>query len=1385
MSMICDAPVYRNVVGLSTLATDKIQTQSPTNDAGTRDVCVVATEDGHVSLVYIEELGGRCRFRQCDEIMPSNYSEQGLDYMHRPLQKIISDPCSRAIGIVTWSSKFELLLFDWASIDTQWESADTRPLHRCVGLHTHIGDQIFDAAILAPSDTEPQRILVVAASAARESYSNPCLGLYETWGTSNSAGELRPDPSLKLLESLPFSMDTRMPLYLIALPAFPECFLLLMHNEVVFVSSSQILSGDVFLHRVRLPETSDNSSYSVMSFCVAGTAFIYDKDRYNSGCNTFQSSDDAVVGGSLAKDPKSPRSPASFGKRSPHLSDPMLVQKLYLTTEAGQLFRVYVSSKPFIDIAVVSADSLETGYRAPSHPLTVGNTLLYLGSDGESEAPVDRLFANGDCDDHSIIRVSEHLDESSSVQTRPVVRQQMTSVLENHCPVTSIVLRQDSAYWTSGRGAAGYVQQAQFGHIVQVETILDVKIDDDQVHGGQMATRLWALNNIEVIGSDGKDEQLDKQRQAGDTPLSHVVLYNEWSGGVCVVENQPGDWNVDDRLAHVTSGAGIVLMCKLVNTTARNGLLLINRHRIEIIDVSLSDENVGPIDPADTNVLLSALDGEVFVHGACCHIELENTWLVAAAVYCRGKRSRVITFSVETSYERGFEEVENSRETIDFDSEIACIRSFAVEETAILLVGTHDCKIHTYRLDDNTDPKLVLSLNIAQHMGTAHRPYEDTVAEDVIDVDIDSTHLLQMRSDWIPNDVYLLYSDNTTHILAGLRDGHILSIAVSSSAETLTTTELVALDSSIYTVGQSPVSFADLLSMDMSFTNGHKSLSHLMHVGVIADMLYIACLEDIGLVRISPCFGRSEPLSQIRLLVPIDTGIADTRYWRCFAVHRDGNASVLWIPFEKQCYLRDFHVGGEPRHLVFDEDTGLIVVAGHILPTSALPNITPTSYLRLLDPCDGGQVHTEIRLRSDEMVQSLVTWHIHGQRRYRYICVGTELCEGQNLNVPLGRSIPKPKRGRLIIYNLKTLKRKNRTKSALSPRQDTTSSSTSLDQITGKGGYELKYVWESEREDPVVALASMGDSYLVVGTRKMCVVLRLDVVQKQLIECCETPLRFPVTGLQVRGYDVVVSSEREAVHILRFVPAQSDDDYDRLILKNSARFGSTTMDACYLSSSIIAGVGYTGCLYGVRKPSPSNTEFGIDPVFGIHLGTECSQIRQGCLVKSVCRPNHVLPWTDDIQLDKQDDHAQTNEVGQDYGAVVTTVSGTMWTLVRISSQAFDLLKELERAMCAFGWGHPARPLLAPGGSVDRARRRTSIRCSNVIDGTVSTAFVDYLTLAEQLQVVASSDELQRLALTLDIDIVNLDHEADILPTQEHIVQIICKLIWTINTTCVC
>ncbi|KAJ1772137.1 hypothetical protein IW140_001203 [Coemansia sp. RSA 1813] len=1377
MSMICEAPVYANIISLDTLAADSARGSHRASDKFPGDMCVVLTENGHVSLVYIEEIcDGRHRFRLCDEIKPSCYLDQAPGDMLQPLRKIVNDPHSRAIGIVTWINSFELLLLDWTSIGgTLSRPENTRPLHHCVGLQTDIGEAILDTAILVSSDPESQRILLVAAIVATEPYQQFCLSLYETW-VRRSADELRSDPSLNLLENLPLPSHTTEPLHIIPLPAFPECFLLLTYNEIIFVSSLQILSGDVFLHRVKLPETNDGDSDPVRAFCVAGTTFVDDKDGRKDR-DSLRSLEELSGGSAIGS--ASPRSLILSDQRHGRSSNAMLVQKVYITLHSGRLYRVYTSSKPFIEVTEVSADHLETSV-GETGAFPAGDTLIYMEPYSDPEASGDRLLVSGDCADHSIILVSEHQTGSAGVLAKPTFCQQITPVFENHCPVTSLILQRDRAYWTSGRATTASVQQAQFGHFVRTETILEMSIDEDQQHDRHVATRLWALNSIEVPGSSGGHDCVNKKQRISKQ-LSRVVLHNECSG-VPVVEDELGSWKIDDALQHAVSSPDIVLVSDLSNKNAvvsSTGLLRIFRHRIDIVDISASDRTDGSNEHTEA-VLASTADGEVFVHGTCCQIGSKGRWLIATAVHGKAESSRVVIALAQKSREKGFEQIHEAEKVIYFDAEIACLRAFVLGESVILLVGTHSCKVHTYRLDADATHKLEVSFDIAQAMRSTFKPQKDTTSDDGMDVNIESAQLLQIESHWIPNDVYLLYAKSTMYILVGLRDGHMVSVAVSIPNETQDEAHPLVLDTNTTAVGQAPVSFVQLSDQVSHRLDGQEATGHILQAGVLTDSLYIACLEDIGLVRVSACFGKDEPLRPIHSLVPIAKNEAKARIWRCFAIHRDGDASVLTIPFDRQCYLHDFYVGNEPRQLVFDDDTGMMLVAGAIFPNSFSPNVPPTSYLQVLDPCDGGQMHAEIRFHSYEMALSLVTWHIHGQKRYRYICVGTGLYMEQSGCDNLSALCSRPKGGRLIIYNLKTIKRKGRTKAVPSSGQ---TSSTSLDQIANKGGYELKYVWESERDSPVVALAPLGDSYLVVGVGKICVVLKLDVVQKRLIECCETPLRFPITSLHVRGHDVVAGSQREAVNVLRFVPAQSDDDYDKLLLQNSARFGVNTVDACYLSDSIVAGVDNTGFLYAVAIPA-SNSEFGLDRAFGICLGTECSQIRQGCLVKRMRRPGHVLSWAKESQTNEHDDSDKDNVMQPEDSVVVSTVSGAMWTLVRISDQAFALLEELERVMCSFDCGHPAKPLVAAGESIDRARRKSSLQSSNVIDGTLSTTFLNGLALSEQLQVVASSEELRRLSLVLDIADKGVDQETA-PQTNERIVQIICRLIWTINYVCTC
>ncbi|KAJ1730563.1 hypothetical protein LPJ61_002948, partial [Coemansia biformis] len=385
-----------------------------------------------------------------------------------------------------------------------------------------------------------------------------------------------------------------------------------------------------------------------------------------------------------------------------------------------------------------------------------------------------------------------------------------------------------------------------------------------------------------------------------------------------------------------------------------------------------------------------------------------------------------------------------------------------------------------------------------------------------------------------------------------------------------------------------------------------------------------------------------------------------------------GGAEIASVAASKQSSFREFPVDGEPRRLVLDRDTGLLLVASAMHPA--------TSCLCALDPVSG-QVQTRVQFLPSERVCSLATWYVQGPKMYRYVCVGTAQHSAQ-------RSAS----GRLLIYSLKQAKRRVRAKAAAPGAPDAT------------GAFELKYVWESERGGPVSALASMGDVFLVVAVGASCVVLRLDVEHRQVVECCSCALRFPVTSLDVDGHDIVAGSEREAVNVLRFSPG---DGHDRLEVLHSARFGVSAADARFLAPGLVAGVDRSGYVFVVGIPE-GPSEFALDFVLGFHLGTECTRLRPESLV-------------------------------------VTTIDGAVWTVMRITDDALVLLRLLEQAMLHMPLLHPARPLFAPGGATTRARGAGRIPPANVVDGALAAVFADALTEAEQVQVVDSSPDLGRMA----------------------------------------
>ncbi|KAJ2908053.1 hypothetical protein GGI21_003270 [Coemansia aciculifera] len=688
---------------------------------------------------------------------------------------------------------------------------------------------------------------------------------------------------------------------------------------------------------------------------------------------------------------------------------------------------------------------------------------------------------------------------------------------------------------------------------------------------------------------------------------------------------------------------------------------------------------------------------------------------------------------------------------MEFTHEISCVRSLALGDNIYVAVGTYEPRFYLLRLDTEL-VSTGIDLPLTAPYGT------------------DSTELTGAPShvSQVINDICVLCNSVDSCVLLGLRDGTLLQLALDGSlaADVVAKERLHIANVIRDVVGTVPVRFAGVADTTTLASNGNKgdycsgTEYSARRIIVVAGSLFIAELTSSGQVDVTACFGDSQPLDRVRFIVPVAKETAEyASSRRYYAVDDASDAiSLLSIDVVAQCHIDELPVYCEPRQVIRDPDTNMLVVAGVLPRSSSTP--FPTSSITILDPHDG-RIHVECKLRPSELVHALEAWHINGSRSYRYICVGTGMYptagDGQSSTATRAKS------GRLIIYNLKTAKRKSRPKTPTSPL---------LETMPQSPGYELKYVWESERDGPVSALAHLGDKYLIVAAGASCLVLKLDVVQKRLIECCEISLRFPATSLHVRQHDIVVGSQREGVHVLRFTPASSSDSgsYDTLRMLHCARYGVHTADACFLSNDLVLGVSESGYLYAVGIPSRSS-EFALDYIMGVHLGSECMRVRQGSPIRRLRRPEHSQTWTARAASDN------------DCSVLVNTIDGSLYTLLSITNEAFELLRQLELAMVGMGPSHAAYPLLTVAGSLSRARYESKLPVVGVVDGALSTAFVEGLTGAEQEQVVQSSSQLQQMALLL---LSNSQSQCHAAPDSIRIaIESIVQLVNGLNRACVC
>ncbi|ORX71478.1 hypothetical protein DL89DRAFT_291970 [Linderina pennispora] len=461
---------------------------------------------------------------------------------------------------------------------------------------------------------------------------------------------------------------------------------------------------------------------------------------------------------------------------------------------------------------------------------------------------------------------------------------------------------------------------------------------------------------------------------------------------------------------------------------------------------------------------------------------------------------------------------------------------------------------------------------------------------------------------YVINDIFALCTSDRSCLLIGLRNGTLVKAHVHTS-----TTGPFSLGEAVEDqIGGAPVKFTPVPEPLSPPTISSSK------VVVLSGSLHTAELIDHGYMRMVPCIGSDFNLPNVLHLLPLFA--ADS----CFFGISDSNAiSIQTIDFSSQCHIRTLPVGDEPRRILVDRDTGMLVVAAMRWQLSDSPPI-PTSSLKVIDPRDG-TLHAESRLQKNEAVFALSHWHVQGRKSYCFVCVRHLACT--LLPVCLHPIPPKArKRPGAVASPISS--------AASSPRL----------QPQPDASYDLKFRWESARSGPVTALAPLGDSYL----------------------CCEVVLRFLVTCVHVSGNQIAVGSQRESVHLFEF-----------------------TADARFLSPSMVVGADRNGFVFAMATSADNSDEFA-------------------------CRDSWSATCTDLITLC----HGVRDASRRADAVLASTITGAMWSFVRVSEQAFDLVKLLEEALLA-------------------TRPAYNLQQQSVVDGELST-----------LMVVASSLELRTTALAM-------------------------------------
>ncbi|KAJ3149508.1 hypothetical protein HDU86_006912 [Geranomyces michiganensis] len=606
-------------------------------------------------------------------------------------------------------------------------------------------------------------------------------------------------------------------------------------------------------------------------------------------------------------------------------------------------------------------------------------------------------------------------------------------------------------------------------------------------------------------------------------------------------------------------------------------------------------------------------------------------------------------------------------------------------------VGSGVCSVpeisEEQRVHLNANPSCLFAFSAFPEHGGRHARFcaIGTFESSIILLSLDDATLLHtvartvldsgVRNVRIPQSFASLVSPGELHLLAGMRDGQLIDFTVTLEAGAGLPYSILQRHAT-YQVGVLPLvlvpatsgispSSAVLGFSDNSWRVEHDSGRHGL------QLTMISCPRT---VQAAP-FRFAQVTRGVMALIK-------------------GSLQFIELGERKEASSRTIKLGERhiPRRVLYDRHTRRAIVAVATKGAGSSAHYSDAlqvqSEIRVIDVLSG-KVFAKEKLEPNEKICALTEWNVKEGKGY--ICVGTWGYTPPDgaLDEPLGR---------VLVYSLKAYERK----------EDSDDTRRGSAPKTGRKVvmYKLKQLGSISLAGPVHAICPFLNSYLLCAAGDSFVQLKIDAHTRTLVVRTSVATRWPVHSISVAGNRVAVGGQRDSLSLWDY-----DPDTKQFTFFQSDRYVRTISDCVAASVDSAIATDRAGNLLGFNAVA-GVLETTLRTEFAIHLGEAVLRLHVGTLTSPAARPlggaddkddddnnddddegrrGMAWCWSGIRDDDNDDDDAlgdcRTKRTEVLYG---TSISGSLFAVLRIHADAFAALDRLQRIMAV----HPVtRPIL--------------------------------------------------------------------------------------------